>query len=389
MYSPENFGVYSIFMAVSSLLSIIMLLRLDVAVLQPKTLREAMHVYNSCIYLGIITTAILFIGIIIIVDVLNVQFLAITLNADDYIIYLLPIAALLISLYNLSLNVMTKKGMYINIGVVKSINSTLTAIISLGLGLISSNPSNLIIGLLVGYSLSILYQFYKLEYFAFFKKYNSNGHSLRRLILYIEKYKNYYRIDLPSALMNSFAINLPVALIGSYFGSAYSGYYYMILKLLNAPISLISSSVGVVYRKEAVDYYHKNGIFKPVYIKTFKILTLLSIGIFFPIYFLSDWAITQFMGDKWYGLEKYIVILLPMFFMKFIVSPLSFSFYVADKMKYDLWGQAFYVLSVSFSMYYSKILKNVDLAFILLMMSGVMTYILYLSISYKVSYVKN
>ena len=108
---------------------------------------------------------------------------------------------------------------------------------------------------------------------------------------------------------------------------------------MGIPSSFISNSIGQVFFQEATLEKIKTGYVKKTFNKTLKNLFVISCIIFFPLYlFIEDIFIFVF-GENWTVAGKYAKILLPLFFIKFIVSPLTVMNIIFDKNEVGMYWQ--------------------------------------------------
>ena len=66
-----------------------------------------------------------------------------------------------------------------------------------------------------------------------------------------------------------------------------------------------------------------------------------------------------------------------MFALKLIVSTLSFSFYIVNKLALDLFGQIFFVLSVSCAVYFGSVIGDFGTAVYFVAFASGFTYLCY------------
>jgi O-antigen/teichoic acid export membrane protein len=174
----------------------------------------------------------------------------------------------------------------------------------------------------------------------------------------IKKYVNYVKFDLPSGLLNASALLLPVYLIGILFGEESSGLYFLAFKLVLSPIGAITMAVGYVYRREAVKEYSENNTFIKTTQNVFLFLLSLSMLMLLTYYFVGPLIFNLFFKEDWSAALPIISILMPMFAIKLVASPLSFSFYIVDKLKLDLYGQLFFIIASVLAIYGGYLLND-------------------------------
>jgi O-antigen/teichoic acid export membrane protein len=168
--------------------------------------------------------------------------------------------------------------------------------------------------------------------------------SLARLKEVLEKYKGYIKYDLPSGVLNASALLLPAYLIGILFDEESAGLYFLAFKLVLSPLGALTMAVGYVYRREAVREFKQYNNFKNSTRKMFFFLSFLATLMLFVYYFVGPFVFGIFFKEDWLAAIPIISILMPMFAMKLVASPLSFSFYIVEKLKLDLYGQLIFIV---------------------------------------------
>ncbi len=93
LYNPDEFGLYSIFFAITSVVGIVSSLNYEQAVMLPKSNRDA----KAILVLSILSSIIIFFLSIFIIIIFNSQIESYFLD-QKYIVYLIPISILVIGL---------------------------------------------------------------------------------------------------------------------------------------------------------------------------------------------------------------------------------------------------------------------------------------------------
>lgn len=150
------------------------------------------------------------------------------------------------------------------------------------------------------------------------------------------KYINFPKFSLPADLINTVASQIPVVLLAAKFGDESAGWFALTLKIMSAPISLLAASVLDVFKEQAARDYRDNGSCRIVFVKTFKLLALLALPPFVAFWFVGEWAFGFIFGDAWAESGRYAVLMIPLFYMRFVVSPLSYTIYIAQRQNLDL-----------------------------------------------------
>ena len=200
---------------------------------------------------------------------------------------------------------------------------------------------------------------------------------LKEIISVLQNNSKYIKLDLPSNILNVSALLLPAYLIGIFFDEESSGLYFLAFKLIAAPLSAITMAIGYVYRREAVKEYKVNKTFYLITKKMLLLLILLSASMLISFYSLGPWIFSLLFEEDWQRALPIISILMPMFALKLLASSLSFSFYIVDKLKLDLYGQIFFVISVSAAIYGGHLLNDFITSIYFLAIASGFVYLVY------------
>lgn len=150
------------------------------------------------------------------------------------------------------------------------------------------------------------------------------------------KYINFPKFSLPADLINTVASQIPIVLLAAKFGGESAGWFALTLKIMGAPISLLAASVLDVFKEQAARDYRETGSCRGIFIKTFKLLAVLALPPFLAFWFVGEWAFGFIFGDAWAESGRYAVLMIPLFYMRFVVSPLSYTIYIAQRQNLDL-----------------------------------------------------
>jgi O-antigen/teichoic acid export membrane protein len=206
---------------------------------------------------------------------------------------------------------------------------------------------------------------------------SSEWQSVRELA---SRHKNFPKFSLPADLLNTAASQLPVIFIASRFGSEAAGWFALTLKMMGAPISLLAASVLDVFKEQAARDYRDEGSCRRIFLKTFYLLAALAIVPFVVFAFVGEWAFGLVFGQEWAESGRYAVLMIPLFFMRFVVSPLSYTIYIAQKQKMDLlWQMALLLLTCVCFMWPQEI----DTALWSYSIGYALMYVIYFWISYR------
>lgn len=341
IYTPEEFGVFALYMAIASILTVLVTGRYEMAILLPKKDRDAM----SLVALSIILSFLVSIIILIVVIAFNRQLIAIMGVPELSIwLYWVPASTFLMGVYQ-SLNYWSnRKSHYRRLAISRVVQSSGTGAAQLAGALNSIGTSGLVGGQLIGQTLStavlggLIYKEDK-EHISTIKK--------LRVIALAKKYINFPKFLIVAHGFNTASGQMPTFLLSALFNSAAAGFFMLTQRVMAAPMTLVANAIGDVFRQEASYAYVNTGNCKDVYLGTFKRLLFISILPSVAFFFIAPDLFALIFGEKWRIAGEYAQILTPVFLLRFITSPLSAMFMIAEKQKLDLMWQVILLVTTS------------------------------------------
>jgi O-antigen/teichoic acid export membrane protein len=196
-----------------------------------------------------------------------------------------------------------------------------------------------------------------------------------------EKARQYRRFPMfcvPADCLNGAAQQAPVVLLSLFFGPAVAGSFSLTHRVLSMPLVLLSQSIGGVFRQRASSQYNSRGDCRDVFSKTFKGLVLLSLVPFPLLFVAAPWLFCVVFGDQWRMAGEYARLLVPLFLVRFVSSPLTYVFYLREKQHYDLLGVTALLAASLSSMYVGNSLGSATAAITLFSALTCLVYLAYL-----------
>lgn len=340
IYTPEDFGVFALFIAIISIFGIIANARYELAIMLPKKDEDAINIF----VLGFIITCFITLFLLILVIVFN-DYLKIFLENEEigFWLYFVPIAVFFSGMYNILNYFNNRKKNYKDLRNATILKAIVLAIVQLSIGFIKSGASGLISGQLI----SNMFANIKLLKNILKDKMLVSKISKIKIIALAKKYKKFPKYSLPSSFCDIITTQLPFFLLPKIFGLQISGFFFLSKRIISLPASLIASSISQVYFQNLSDAKKNKERVFPIFIDTIKKLFLIALPtsllmflfspIIFEIIFGKDWLIS---GE----IAKYLALV---FFITFIVSPLSISFTVSMELRRSAFWQYLYLITSS------------------------------------------
>jgi O-antigen/teichoic acid export membrane protein len=258
-----------------------------------------------------------------------------------------------------------------------------TAILNIVLGIFSLQTIGLVISRIAGQFFSVIYLFkgvLKMD----------NSFKWEEIKEVAKSYVRFPKFFVAAQLTNTFSLQLPVLLISAMFGSFILGLFALTQRVVLAPIAIIATSIGDVFRQQASVDFAEHGNCRPLYIKTFKKLLFISLLPFAVFYFIAPWLFSFVFGKEWYVAGVYAQLLTPMFFAQFIGKPLSSIFLVTEKQNLELIWQFFFLIFTILP-FALKYIVEIDIMEILMCFSALrfLSYTVLIVWGYRISYLKS
>uniref|UniRef100_UPI0040487909 lipopolysaccharide biosynthesis protein n=1 Tax=Algoriphagus sp. TaxID=1872435 RepID=UPI0040487909 len=375
IYSQSDFGQYALYSSLVAILSIFATGRYELAIIQARSKNEANSLVFGAMTLALMFSAALFLIILFFHDIISNLF---DEKGEIYWIYLIPFSILAVASHQTLNYWLNRQKYYLQMSKNRILSTSLSGGTNVALGFTGLNSFGLIIGYFIGQLITSSILLKK------FLNSDSSFNKLRILAVY-KKYKNYPKHDLPASVMNTMAQQGPNLFLTPFFGAVNAGNFFLIQRVFMIPITLISSSVGSVFRQSATEQFQLTGKFNKVLFNTVKRLFFISLipTIVFMLFSQRIFYIT--FGNEWIIAGKYARILAPMFMFKFVVSPITYAFYIKNKLHYNIYGQMMYLFSILLSLYTGYLLNDFLLSIYMISISGMLVYFIYFIISWRIS----
>ncbi len=333
IYSPDDYGTLGIYMSVSGLFGVFATLGYSNAIMIVKDDEEAISLTTVCFYNSILIAAISLLLTIGLKNYVIVHFQAEKL-AGAYLFFI-PMTIFLTGV-NTTLSVWANRKLkYKRLAISRIGTSLFTPILSIVLGLIYKNFFGLFAGLIGGQLIFTLFLWgqSKKE-----DKFRLNKLDFISVKAYYLKHRNFFLYSLPADFVNNFTNQAPVFVLSSMAGMSVVGQFNMSSRMLAVPSFLISSSIGDVFKQRASADFHQLGTCRPIFIKTFKTLLIISIPLFGLLFLFGPEIFALAFGERWRQAGSMSRVMVLMYFLRFVISPLTYVYYIKNKQFEDFLG---------------------------------------------------
>lgn len=206
------------------------------------------------------------------------------------------------------------------------------SVVSLAIGLIWVGAFGLITGRIAGH----LVEFAQLMRSAVASGFRYASLQIKQIVSILRRYRNFPAFSLPATLMNSFSLYLISLVLPVIYNTSLAGQYVMAERMLGLPAVLLGEAVGQTYLEEASRQRRSTGSAGRAFSATLARLLLIVVPLFFGLYFYIVDLFTLVFGQDWKTAGECAKILLPLYAIRTIVSPLSLANVVFERQKVGL-----------------------------------------------------
>ena len=351
IYKPEDFGIFALYMSLASIISVIATGQYEIAVMLPEKDEDAFNLVALSVIIAFCVSSITLFALWI----LNSQIISYIGNSEiSQWLYFIPLTILLTGIYNPLNYWINRKKQYKRLAINRVSQSTASAATNLGMGLNGFGASGLIVGGIAGQSIGTA----ALGWYAWREdKQKIKLIKKNKVIENAKKYQDFPKFNAIQAFFDSFRLNGIVFLTTNFFNLTILGYYSFAIRILQAPLSIIGSSVSQVFYQNAANAHNSK---KDIWIIVKR--TIIKLGIItLPIFLIGEFFATDLIsiifGNTWREVGIYIKILLPWVLINFISSPISTIPLILNKQKqflyvglgYNILIPGIFILSTLFS----------------------------------------
>ncbi len=333
LYTPADFGLLAVFLAVSSIVATAITLRYETSILLPKEEAESVSLLLLSLALAIFFGSILGITAWLLPEEMREILGLAPLGSWLPIAALAGTATAVVAVGTAWFN---RQRAYIKIAQLRITQSGVSAIGGIALGiygytsglLIAQISSMLLVSAVVLVSLRAMCT-------------QSSKRAMRNVAM---KHSVAPKYLLSTSLLDVVTMQLPVLLITAWFSSEAAGQFSMAWKILGLPMALIGGAVGQVFLQRFAQVWPDAGSARRLLFKTWKMLALVGVLPTILIMLFGEQLFSWILGGAWSGAGRIAAVIAPMLLAIFVSSPTSGIFLVLGLQKFSLFfGVAFLV----------------------------------------------
>ncbi|OCH40310.1 oligosaccharide flippase family protein [Vibrio cyclitrophicus] len=294
MYSPEDFGLFSIFTVATMLLTPFVTFKYSIAIPLAKRTETAINIAVLCAIINIAVAILLSVILLITYSVFGSTLD--NFNVEVFVMYL-PISFLLIGFFEILSSFSSREKLFKQISICKVFQTMVSNSIKIIFGALSVG----VIGLVYGY-IALLLSGCVFILYVVYNKYDSSRSKPRfsRQVFFLKRFSNFPQSHILSDLLRILSIQSPILFFTISFGKDIVGQLSLAIMVVTVPVSLLGQTSRQAFYAEIASIGKKNtsaigGLFRFVALR----LVILGVIASLSLYFLSEIIFTLVFGDNW------------------------------------------------------------------------------------------
>ena len=169
-----------------------------------------------------------------------------------------------------------------------------------------------------------------------------SGRNRRRAAAMAVRHRRFPRYDVPAALLNVAALELPVLLIGVLYDDAATGQFGLAVRVTGWPAALATAALAQIYYPRANSEYLAAGTAKTTTLQSLRGLLIVGVPLYIVVFAASPWAFSPVFGEAWRPAGVMATLLAPLYVTMFLVAPISQLYFVRGRQRAFLAYQTMY-----------------------------------------------
>jgi len=321
LYTPEQFALLAVYMAVLSLVTVVSCLRYNIAISLPESDEDGAALVVLSVAAAFAVSVLL--GVMAIALPSQTSALLGQPGFRPYL-WLVPLGVLLSSVYTALQYWTSRKHRFRQITQTRVTRAVAGSGVQISGGILHSSPFGLLFGHLVYNSMGIAglaLSMFRKDGRAF------SGVRLATIRRMASDYRRFPIYSVPESLLNTAGIQIPILILASALAGPEAGYLMLAMRVLGLPMGLIGNSVAQVYLAEAGAKLRAGDLGR---FTRGAMLSLAKVGAppLIAVGVTSPFLFPIVFGPEWQPAGWMLAWMTPWFLLQFVSSPISMLLHV-------------------------------------------------------------
>lgn len=340
VYAPNDFGVYSLYVAIVSVFGVIATGRYEFAIILPEKDDDAKILLKISILMALVVSSVIaFVLMLFKGEVLN---LLGTSGLSDWL-YFVPISVFLMGVSQ-ALTSWNSRNKFFHLNSISRVSQSATqCLVQLLFGYLFKSLG-LIYGQIIGTCASIMTMMSDTNNKQILGSKFDKKFAKDQLL----KYKKIPMYGVIGAFSDTLALQMPILIITKYYSDTITGLFGLSYRVLCIPAGIISSALAQVLFQKIVEINREDSRnLKYLIIKLFLVLFALYLPLIPVLMFFGEDLFEWVFGYQWRNAGTYAGYLSLVVAVRFAVSPLSVVLGLEKNIKMGMNWQVLYLFTVS------------------------------------------
>jgi len=323
-YTPEHFGILSMFTAVVSMLAIWAAWRYELAIVLPEKQEDAISLIKLSFMIVLLMSFSFLLGVVALGTRLTHLF---NISYINFCLIFIPASICCAGFFNVLFYWCSRNKRFDKISIAKvvqtivTLGSQITAFLTLKAG-----AGGLIAGYILGQISGMGVLLTQTKGTHLWK------HSAFKLRSMARHYSDFPKLASLGAFFDTAAAQLPLVLIPALYSPHIGGIYAITDRLMRIPTSFIGSSVGQVFYQRLAQFKNNPQERRRLILNTWKYLFILGLGPLLLVILFGPAILTFFLGSNWPEAGHFARILAVGFLFQFVASSTSLGIVALERL---------------------------------------------------------
>ncbi|MDP3745379.1 MAG: oligosaccharide flippase family protein [Methylotenera sp.] len=210
------------------------------------------------------------------------------------------------------------------------------------------------------------------------------GFNLRSIVALAIRFKKYPTILTFTTLLDAAALSLPIFFISFTYGHEVTGNFSQLQRLAGAPILLASAALGQIFFKYSGEHFRAGETSKLLMWKIVKFLALTALILLILLIFIGEPLLALFLGENWRVDTVFLLLVTIPLYAKTVVSPITTIFLTHHRLNLVIKWQSYYFLSTLTVLYLTTKFLKLEIFLLIFCVHEIFWYSIYLYLANQI-----